>query len=541
MARLPVPQSTPKLPQQVFTAESQGAAPARVKAERGALIQQAGVQIGQKLEERQTQREISKLNAEFAKAQAELTVGWQETLRTADPNDPDVAERFRNDTVAPRVEALRDFAKTRESKAYYDRAAAGLGAGFLVTTSAGQANLREVAAVQNWNTMLNQMGDAVTADPLSFDSTLTMVDIQLDGLIQAEGLSSEKGEVLKTNARSTLAVGAAMGLIDKNPTIGREAVESGEYSEYIDAKDKQQLLNYADTQQRALEAAEEKRRKRIAGQAQVGYMKEAIAVDGTVNVESIPALQGRIVRDPALQQDPESLRAMTNYLSALADDEKSGAKFGKTNPAVYSNIMSRATLPPGDPRRPTRNEVLFLANNGLSTADANFIADKVIGQEGSVREQIGNEFRASSLKAAAARLTGSSALELAEDPGLVENYNRFLQFARLTEVDMLEQGKTPAEIWASDGPIMGRVQEFDRRLTLQEQTRALQDQLNAAPSGEPPRFEGQDPSAFDLGGKKPVSSAPQLRTGPELGATYKGKALRDLSPAEMDAWLKENQ
>lgn len=539
MPRLPTPQSTPKIAEQVFTAESQGAAVARGQAAFGRAVSEGGQQIGRQLQQRKAQSEISKLNAEFARAQADLTVAWQERLATADPNDPTTAEAFRNEAVKERIEAIRQFADTREAKAYFERAAAGLSSGFLVTTEAGQRGLRETAAVQNFDTMLNQMGDSVTMDPLSFDSVLTMTDLQIEGLVQAEGLSREKALVLQQTAKSKIAIGAATGLINRDPGLGREAIESGQFSEFIDAQEKQRLLNYADSQERAMAAAADKQRKEMAARAQVDVMKQAINSDGTVNAASLPQLQAQIIRDPRLAQDPSSLRATVNFLDALAEDATGGAKFGKTDPVAYSQIMARATLPPGDPNRPTRNEVLFMANNGLSTADANFIADKVIGQEGSVQEQIGNEFRASSLKAAAARLTGSSAIELAEDPGLVENYNRFLQFARLNEVNMLREGKSPAEIWAADGPIMSRVNEFDRRLSLQEQTQAFQEQLdrNSAQT-EFPDFEGEDPSKFDTGSK---SVQPDLRTGPQLGATFKGKPLKELSSSEMDEWLKENQ
>ena len=93
MPKLPVPVSNPQLPQQVYTAEIQGATVARANQD----LARSVTGLGEALIQRQTQREVSKLNAEFAKAQAELTVEWQETLRTADPTDPEVANRFRQE------------------------------------------------------------------------------------------------------------------------------------------------------------------------------------------------------------------------------------------------------------------------------------------------------------------------------------------------------------------------------------------------------------------------------------------------------------
>jgi len=520
MPRLPVPQSRPTLPQAIFTPDSQGAAQARAQGEFADTVQRGGVQLARQLQERKTQKEISQLNAEFAKAQAELTVEWQETLRTADPNDDTVAATFREGAIAQRLEALQSFANTRESKAYFERAAAGLSSGFLVSTEAGQQNLRETAAVQNWNTSVNQMGDAVTADPLSFDNTLAMIDLQTEGLVQSSGLSRQKALVLQTQARQSLAMAAGYGMIDRDPEMGREMVESGRFSEYIDAKDKSNLLAYADRQEAAKNAAAKKRREEAAAEAQVEAMARAMNADGTINTAELPRLQGELIRNPALRQEPESLRAMLNHLDGMAEDAIEGVRFGETDPVVFNSIIDRAALPPGHPDRPTSNEVYLLSKRGLSTSDANHIVNNILNQKGSVAEQIGNTLRSSSLKAASARLTGSSALEFADDPSKVENYNRFVRFATLNEHHMKQQGKTPEEIWAIDGPIMSRLAEFDQRVDPLEAISLEREQFD----GPFPEFQGEDPSTF---GRR---SAP----------SFNNKPLNRLSPNEMDAWLKEN-
>lgn len=527
MPRLPTPRSEPKLPEQIFTPESQGAAVARAKGEFAEAVQRGGVQVGQALRQRQSQREISRLNAEFAKSQAALTVEWQETLRTADPNDEAVAETFRENVVKPRIEAMREFANTRESRAYFDRAAAGLGAGFLTTTEAGQRSLRETAAVQNFDTMLNQMGDAVTLDPLSFEHVEGMVDLQLEGLIQSEGLSREKALVLKSQAQTNLAFGAAQGLIQQDPEMGREAVETGRFSEFIDAQQKQRLLAFADSQEAAQEAAVKKAREEAARVAQVEVMREAVNDDGTINAEDLPRLQGQLLRNPNLTNDPASLRATLNFLDQLADDETSGAP-AKTDPAVFQEFIRRSALPPGDPNRPTRNEVLMTTGNGLSKDDARFIANDIVGERGSEREEVANALRNDSLRNAAAILTGSATLEFVEDPGKIENLNRFQNFARLRELQLRAEGKSPAEIWAPDGPIMGQLPNFNRRLSLQEQAA----QFGAEPvTPGPEPVLTTDPTAFDV---------PQPGAGPRMGDTFEGKALKELSPAEMQKWLEAN-
>lgn len=532
MAKLPVPISTPKLPDTIFTAASQGATAAAANAQ----LADKAVQFGAALEQRRTQREISQMNAEFAKAQAELTVQWQETLRTADPNDPEVASRFRNEVVQPRIESLQDFANTSEGKAYYQRASAGLGAGFLVTTEAGQASLEETAAVQNWEVSLNQMGDAVAADPASFDSTLAMIDIQVEGLVQANGLSREKALVLQTEARTQTALNAATGLIRQNPEQAKVMIESGLYSEYISGSQKNTLLGMADTQLRAQEAARKAALEEAAERSQVAIMKAAINEDGSINAAALPGLQGEILRDPTLAQDPAALRATINFLDQLVEDENSGNP-AKTDPAVFDGFMARAALPPGDPRRPRREEVLMRVGDGLSKDDARFIINDMIGEKGSDREVVGNDLRNDSMRNARTILTGSANLEFVEDPGKVLNYNRFQHFARVMEVKLRDDGLSPTEIWAPDGPIMGQLNRFNKRLSLDEQNEIMATALSGGPDLGPEPVITSDPLRFDTGRNRVNAGA--LRDGPTPTTVF-GKPIKDATVSDMDRWLKEN-
>lgn len=540
MPKLPTPQSTPKLPQNIFTPESQGAAAARAQGELGGAISQAGQRVGAAITQRKTQGEISKLNSEFATAQAELTNQWRETLRTADPNDDTTAERFRNDVVKPRLEAMRELANTGESKAYFDRAASGLGAGFLVSTEAGQQGLRETAAVQNWDTFKNQMGDSLIADPLSFDTSVAMIDIQVDGLVASAGLSTEKGLVLKAEALTEAAVASATGLINQDPEAGRAEIEAGAFSEFIDASQKQRLLNYADSQERAQEAARVAARKEASAFRQTDYMKEAINQDGTINTAAIPELQGRLLRDPLLAGDPAAARAMNNFLEQLVDDESGSA--AQTDPAAFDDFMSRSALPPGHPDRPTRNEILFSVGRTLSKEDAGFLMNTVIDEKGSDRDRIATSFRNESLRNSRVFLTGSGDLSFVSDPEKILNYDKFVKFATVREVQLKEEGKTPDEIWAPDGPIMGQLQNFNRKLSLDEQTQLFRETFNEQEELVRPEIEG-DPLAFDTGRRNQIPPAPALRdgtAGPKLGETFNGKPLGELNSSEMDAWLKEN-
>lgn len=273
------------------------------------------VGLGEALIQRQTQREVSKLNAEFAKAQAELTVEWKETLRKADPNDPSTADNFRREKVQRRLDELKGLAKTREAKDYYTRLSSGLGANFLEATEAGMDHLSEVAAVQSFQTVKNQMSDAMSADPLSFEATLPTVNTMIEGYVQSYGLSRENALKLATETREDLAFSAARGRIDLDPVNGRAFVEAGGYSEYLSPAQKAQLLNYADGLKSSQDAAFKRAREEASTSAQVDWMQKIGTADFDFKA---------MTNDPRLAHDPDAMRALASAARA-ADEGAAGS------------------------------------------------------------------------------------------------------------------------------------------------------------------------------------------------------------------------
>lgn len=375
MPPIPVPRSNPALPQTIFSGDQFGALEARADQE----IAQAGRNLGQALENRQTQREVSKLNAEFAKAQADLTVSWQEALRTADPNDDGLAARFQQEQVGKRLEQLKGLANTREAKDYYTRLSSGLGANFQVQTAAGQAGLAERAAVANWQTTKNQFSDALTADPYSFDTTLATVDIALDGLVAANGLSTEKRLVLEQDAKGDLAMAAARARIERDPDEGVAFVESGGYSEYLDASQKAQLAAYGRSFKNAQEAARKEELNAAVAERRTYYVRSLIdPKTGSVNKRAVPALMRELARDPILNTGEGAAEQQTLF-NVLKQELDSGRDASKTagQDRNFGAFMKRAIT-----GELSDNEILMARANGdISGAQVNELFDVTRGKD----------------------------------------------------------------------------------------------------------------------------------------------------------------
>lgn len=457
MPKLQVSPSRPRLPQPVYTGDSQGAAVARADAKLAGQF----ADLGDRLTQRQTQNEISQLTAEFAKAQAELTVEWEETLRTADPNDTEVASRFQQ-RVEDRLDKLGEMAKTREAEQFYSRASSGLSAGFLTTTSRGQAGLRETAAVQNWQTMLNQSADATRANPDDFAAHLATADILLDGQQAAYGLSTEKRLVLETQARRELALANAIGRIDKSPAEGRAAVEAGVYSEFLDADDTARMVNYATAQENAQRAARERAIDENAKAASSQYLSALVAPNGSIDKKNLPGILGQIANDPRYLGNPGEQRAVFNMLEAMADDGD-----GKTDAAVYDALKQRALLPTGDPNRLTREEVFYNTgpNGPLTFQAANSLIDR-LDQKDTPEGRNRIELEDSAFRAARTVLTESSSdLIPIEDPNKLLAYQNWSIWAR--DYIQRDNGATPInDLYAANGPLLSALPRFQVKDTV---------------------------------------------------------------------------
>jgi DNA-binding transcriptional MerR regulator len=379
MPRIPQTRSNPQLPRKIFSAQTEGAAIGAAFEDVGGELEQ----IGGLLQKRQEQREIATLNAEFARKRAELTVEWQETLRTADPSDLETADRFRQERVASVVDELGSFAKSAAAKNHLTALTAGLDANFLVTTEAGMATLAEKAAVQSFESFKNRYADAVSADPDNFELTVGEIDTAISGYVSVHNLSTEAGLTLATEAKNEAAMSAAFAQIRANPARGRELVSAGVYSEFIDAGDKARLLSHADTVERAQLAAIEKAQERARDQFSSDIFAR-VYKDGRVQPTEIPDMVQAVATSPVMRGDPAEQRAMISALNAMVDE-------GSSTDAHNSNYQRdlRAVMR-GDIT--TRTEIWEAVGRGdYPAARANDLFDVLDGngtEEGRLRNSL---------------------------------------------------------------------------------------------------------------------------------------------------------
>jgi hypothetical protein len=366
----------------------------------GSAMQEVGAAVTQRIEE----NESSKLMADFATAQAKLTNEAAKAFRDADPNDPDVGERFMTQTAEPLLAQLGETLQSRKGQQLYSRLKAGLMADLSVRTTVDQANLTGVAAVKNHQTLYNMVTSAAKTDPFNLDYSMGLADLweeQTRGKLEADKLNT-----LATGMRKGIAAAVVTGLTDKGSFDQAERrLRDGSLDKWLDAGDKETLeanirtaRNYATAQENAA-AVEARRRAAEASELKRGeYM--ASLTTGPGGAPRLPAdFYNAILTDKTLQEADRS--ALYNVANAFNAEGAAGG-IGAWN---FSDLMQRAMLPDNDPNKLGILELSTYATSKDDISSFNFIANAIQGKD-NPEKQVELKLMDSAMKAAAVVVGG---------------------------------------------------------------------------------------------------------------------------------------
>lgn len=383
------------------------------------------------------QNEVGKLSADFATAQADLTAQWNDTARKADPNDHEVASRFMNDVVKPRLAKMGESLYTSRAQDMYQKASAGLQADMFQKSTADQATLAGNAAIVNLDTVKNQLSQTARLDPSSFKSSLAMANLTTEGLVQSYGLPRDKAMQMGVGIRADIAKSAFFGMADKNPTAALAALNSGQFAEYFDGVTAKSMQTYAEEQQRAgiadarAQEAEQKRQQKEAYDSNMAKLQVS-TVNPQTGMPQIPPGYFKQLAQVGMMPQAEagSIRSMQEWGRTVIDDQAKGTPVF-TDANTYENFSQRLMLPPGDPNALEARDI-YAARTAhiLSDKDTNFFleAQKHLNSDPGKREADRQfNFFLSTQKAA---FTGSNQFTGFRDPKGDAKYYQFATAAR---------------------------------------------------------------------------------------------------------------
>ncbi len=445
-----------------------------------------------------TQRQISRLNRDLATTRAELTNRWRETIRTADPDDPDTAKRFMEEQVGPALMEAGKGNLTGRAREYFDRVSTGINADFLTRTDAGQVELAGIAEVQNFDETLNQMSNAVAADPASFDGTVQFAETTLNGLVMSGSLSREDALRLKPQAEKTIAMSAIRSLASTMPEVAETQLAEGRFNEFLNGQERQQALEFIQAQKKAMEQEARRERENQANFAANDALENMIDPE-TGQVRVTPDMMIGLTQDPRFQtpEGSDQQRIMFKLYRSEINRRASGGGAPKTNSAVFQQLWDRAGLTPDDPERVTREEVMNSVGRGVSVSDATSIIKRL---DGGIGDNPDLEIEKSGFRALKKFIERPDAFGVVKDPRLLIASVNAQKWAIKEQERLLKQGMSVGEIWAPNGPILNTelIRQFipdDAVGSSLVVTDPIPDPTRAEPE-VPKRTEGETPEQF---------------------------------------------
>lgn len=333
----------------------------------------------QEVEQHVAQNEITKLSADMATAQAELSTQWNELASSADPNDHELAANFLEKVAKPRIAKIGEGLLTEQAQQMFTKASAGLNADLFVKTTADQSQLAGQAAILNLDTVKNQLSTAVRNDPTSFKGALNMVDLTTEGLVKAYNLPRGKAMEMSHEIKSELAKSALIGMADANPAAAKDALARGDFNDYIDGTTAKTMESYADSQEKAgaeqerAAAAEQRRQEKDAADNVATAISTSMINPDTGDLQVPADAPKNIVRYGMMPgADPGQVRAMMNMVKTINNDAEKG-KRAITDPNTYSTFSSRMFLGASDPNQLSLKEIYQARADGhLSDRDFAF-------------------------------------------------------------------------------------------------------------------------------------------------------------------------
>jgi hypothetical protein len=341
-------------------------------------------------------QEISKGAAEAAKTLSGLDAKWNETVKNADPNDPAIANKFREEMVEPTLAKLKDGFFTEGGQRFGESQVQSFRNHFFSKTTADMARLAGVAAKTNIETLTNSLSNAAISDPTSLKTSMGLVESSVGAMVDSSpNLRGVDGAALKIelvqNAQKEIVKAAAIGAINANPEAGLKRFSGPEFSKYISGAELKQLEQQAKTVERARRVDEnyalrnQELFKKEASDAQEGKYLEKLHSDDPLQRASVSARE--ISRDYTLTREARE------RMIGIVERETKPEAAAKVSNRTATDLISRIRAPAGDPNKIDSLDPVYDAyqKGELNKSDLKFVRDEYMNLRSPEGQALGRE------------------------------------------------------------------------------------------------------------------------------------------------------
>jgi hypothetical protein len=390
-----------------------------------------------KIEQRQSQEEVSDLNSKFADARDEWTQRIQEQTIQGTVDVDKI-----NTDYQEYVNKLNQNISTSTGRQFFDRQASRLKGQVLKSAGRAQAQLAGERAKENWLNGLNKNANSLQSDPEGFQDTYESTVEALQAKVDSGGLPALAAEKLRAQAGEDLAKAAIRGWARLSPELAQKRLDRGDFDAYLKGDQKAQMQTYIDARAGALEtegkrltASEEKARK---AKAEV-WMQKALPemVRGQLSTTEI-------LDSKDLDFD-EKVKMMRLSKQAVEPT-------GQLDPKVYTDLIERVVLPDEDPRKiRSMTDLAPFVGHGINIAKAAEINKFMKLLPENENQRINEKNLIDQAKGALIDKSPMGQI-LGTDQLGHENFARFMNDVQHTKDEWAKQNKPMSELYNPDSP-----------------------------------------------------------------------------------------
>lgn len=310
---------------------------------------------------------------------------WNDTLKTADPNDPSVAAKFNETVLQPALDKFQNgdgtgqTFTTENSQKYAEGIVDKYRQHFATKTAADMSTMAGIAAKENATKTINGLSSAVYLDPSSLDTSIDVLKHSAGSIVDSSPtIDAETGAKVKAELNQkgieSLVKSAVSGMIEKNPGIDLDAIQK-KYGDYINGGELKMFQAAAQRQAKTDAAAS--RADALVQKQQADLKVHADAAKTlTDNVDIDPTSGRPIVKPDFFKQALDIARKNPNAPSAAAT-ARTMLDWGETqqnkaakvsDPTARSDLTDRMF----DPNNPTTQLDLMKAQTAGKLSDHDF-------------------------------------------------------------------------------------------------------------------------------------------------------------------------
>ncbi len=267
-----------------------------------------------------------------------LSTQWNEAAKNADPNDPSVASKFRDEVMEPALTKFKQGFTTEKSQQWAEHFTDQYRQHMFEKTSADMSSMAADAVHLNVVKTANSLGNTVYNDPSSLKFAIGAAGSTIGGVadsspnIDAKAATKIKNDLGFTTVKH-LVDSAIRGTIAKGGDASK-IINDPKYAPYIDQKEVNSYVQQDKAQKRAervdesyARAEEKRQRQDDSDKAEEGYLQKLFSDD---------AKQRTSVTAKAIVNDDRLTRAAKEHFLNIVERE--------TKPAAEARVSNKTVM-----------------------------------------------------------------------------------------------------------------------------------------------------------------------------------------------------